>query len=333
MSEDDVFQLLTTQELLSLPPVTWLMDDMIPEEGVVGMYGASGDGKSFVALDWAMCISEGRKWLGLYPTKQAPVIYVAAEGGRGIQQRVRAWMGHHGYRDLGAIYFLLNPLYVREEGAVEAFLELLEEKDIWPGLIVLDTLSRSFGGGEENSSADMGLFMERIIQLAKGRRMALLVIHHMNALGSRERGHTSFRANLDTLFKCEAAKSDTGLVLRVDVKNDKQKDGIERPTVSMSPVEDIKTSLVFEPCDTPEKKKKGSGIPVFMRKADMLKVLAIAENGLTWGEWRIGSGLDKNRFNRRLAKMISESEVFKEGDRYFPMPTNVDIANSEEDDD
>ncbi len=334
MDENDPFQLLTTQELLSLPPITWLMDNMIPEEGVVGLYGAPGSGKSFVALDWAMCISEGRPWLGLHPTQQSPVIYVAAEGGRGIQQRVRAWMGHHGYRDLPAIYFLLNPLYVREEGAVESFLDTLEEADIWPGLIVLDTLSRSFGGGEENSSADMGLFMERIIHLAKGRRMALLVVHHMNATGSRERGHTSFRGNLDTLFKCEAAKSETGQVLRVDVKNDKQKDGIEQPTISMSPVEDVKLSLVFEPCATPVKKQKGVGAPKVMDKSAMLAVLESHGEGLTFTEWSLAARVPKRTFARRLIQLTRDSEIYKDELKYYAMPTNEDLAAiGDEDDD
>ena len=147
----DDLQLLSTQELLSLPPTEWLLDQLIPKEGFVGLFGQPGDGKSFIALDWAMCIAEGKPWLGIYPCTQSPVIYVAAEGGRGIQQRVKAWMYHYGYKDLPAMYYLLSPLYVREEGTVEAFIDHLEEQNVWPGLIVLDTLSRSFGGGEENA--------------------------------------------------------------------------------------------------------------------------------------------------------------------------------------
>jgi hypothetical protein len=330
-TEIDPLQLLTTQELLQLPPVSWLLDSIIPEEGVCGLYGAPGSGKSFIALDWAMCISEGRPWLGVHSCTQAPVIYVAAEGGRGIQQRVRAWMLHHGYKDLPNIFFLLSPLYIRQEGAVESFLFDLEERDIWPGLIVLDTLSRSFGGGEENNSADMGEFVNRLTHLAQGRRMAALVVHHTNAQGSRERGHSAFRGGLDAMYSCDAAKNSDQVIFRVDLANTKQKDGIERAVISMSPVESMKLSLVFEPCDTPEPEKKGPKTPALMRKADMLLVLAIAENGLTWNEWRIGSGMDKNRFSKRLRKMIADGEVIKEHDRYFVMPANKDLAVEDDD--
>jgi hypothetical protein len=117
----DYIDLLHTSDLLALPPATWLMHTLIPEHGRVGLYGDPGGGKSFIALDWAMHISEGMSWLGRYPTKQAPVIYIAAEGGRGIQKRVREWMRFYGKQDLAAMYWLLEPLYVREEGVVQDF--------------------------------------------------------------------------------------------------------------------------------------------------------------------------------------------------------------------
>ena len=326
MLYDDI-HLLTTRELLGLPPVKYLIEGLIPEEGFVGLCGASGDGKSFVALDWAMCLSEGRPWLGRYPVKQCPVVYVAAEGGRGIQQRVRAWMEHYGYADLDAIYFLLNPLYIREEGTVEAFLDVLEEKDIWPGLIVLDTLSRSFGGGEENASADMGAFVDQITKLALGRRMAALVVHHLNAQGSRERGHTSFKGALDAMFMCKATKGPDNKILRLELANTKQKDGADFPPIYMKPVEDVVSSLVFEWTDPPETAPKGPRRVIPMRAQDMLAVLATAEEGLTWAEWRIASGIDKHAFNKRVRKLTLNGEIMKDSGRYYLYPSNRDIAN------
>jgi hypothetical protein len=167
----DYIDLLHTSDLLALPPATWLMHTLIPEHGRVGLYGDPGGGKSFIALDWAMHISEGMSWLGRYPTKQAPVIYIAAEGGRGIQKRVREWMRFYGKQDLAAMYWLLEPLYVREEGVVQDFLDTLERRDIFPGLVVFDTLSRSMGNGDENGP-DMAHFVDRVIHLASQRFMS-----------------------------------------------------------------------------------------------------------------------------------------------------------------
>lgn len=329
MLYDDI-DLLSTQELLSLPPTKWLLDNLIPEEGFVGLFGQPGDGKSFIALDWAMCIATGKPWLGIYPCRQAPVIYVAAEGGRGIQQRVKAWMHHYGYRDLPAMYYLLSPLYVREEGTVEKFLDHLESIEVWPGLIVLDTLSRSFGGGEENASADMGHFVDQITKLAAGRRMAALIVHHMNVKGERERGSTAFRGAADAMFGCRAEKDhENGRILRIELKNDKQKDGAEAPSIFIRPIDDTKYSLVMEGTEGPEPKERGPKQAIAMRTQDMCAVLAVAEDGLTWGEWRISTGIGKDIFNRRVRKLMLDGSVMKDSGRYYLIPTNKDIVGAE----
>lgn len=323
-----------TPELLGLPPAKWLMEGIIPEEGFVGLYGQPGTGKSFIALDWAMCISKGIPWLG-HSTQQRPVIYVAAEGGRGIQTRVREWMRYHQIPKLDAMYWMLNPLYVREEGTVEAFLEKLDytyEEDLWPGLIVLDTLSRSFGGGEENASADMGHFVDQVTKLAQGRRMAALIVHHMNAMGQRERGSTAFRGAADAMWGCFAERDRDGKILRVELKNDKQKDAAETPSIWVRPIEGLK-SLVFEETNPPERKEKGQGIPQSMRKVDMLTLLGTHENGLTFTEWRLASGIEKRKFSRRVKQLLNESDIYRDENRYYVTPSNTDLAELGSDDD
>lgn len=307
-----MIDLLSTEALLALPPPQWLMEGLLPE-GMIGLYGQPSGGKSFLALDWAMCISEGLPWLGVYATKQSPVIYIAAEGGRGIQKRVRAWMQQHDLPTLPAMYWLLNPIYVREEGTVEAFLAMLKGMDINPGLVVFDTLSRSFGNGEENSSADMGHFIDGVIRLATGHHMSALVVHHTNAAGSRERGHTSFRGNLDTMFSCVAEKNGDGRIIRITLKNDKQKDGAEAEPIYVEPIPEITASLVFRVADPPERKKKGEAEPTPMRKRDMLQVLGAAENGFTWNEWRgFCGGIPKASFSRRVRQLLEDGEIQKD---------------------
>src|SRR5262245_199495 len=154
-------ELLTTDDLLKLPPQKWLLEGLIPEQGIAGLYGPSGEAKSFIALDWANHISEGMDWHGR-KVNQSPVVYIAGEGQAGIQKRQRGWMQAHPGHDLRGMYYLLRPLYVREKGVVEDFIEELTSRDIWPGLVVIDTLSRSFGAGDEVNSADMGGFVARV---------------------------------------------------------------------------------------------------------------------------------------------------------------------------
>ncbi len=84
----------TIDELLRLEPPAWLIDDTIPEGELAAIYGAPGDGKSFIALDMALCVAAGIPWQG-HVTQKAYVVYISAEGGRGISKRVAAWLSHH----------------------------------------------------------------------------------------------------------------------------------------------------------------------------------------------------------------------------------------------
>ena len=325
-------QLLTTRKLLQLPPPTWLIQGLLPTDGLIGLSGKSGDGKSFIALDWAMHISQGMPWLGRQ-TNRAPAVYIAAEGGRGIQKRVRAWMKAHGRLDLPGMYFMVSPLYVREEGVVEAFCDALghlEHERINPGLVVIDTLARSFGGGEENSSADMGDFMARITELSAERRASVLVVHHLNATGTKERGHTSFKGGLDAGFLCSAEKNGDRKIVRITLTNNKQKDDEEGRDLYLQPKADISTSLVFEEAPAPEKKERGTGGPKLLDTLGMLALLGASEDGYTWKEWKLVSRLPKDLFNRRRAKLEASNEIYKEDGRYYVTPSTKDLAEDED---
>jgi RecA-family ATPase len=335
-------ELLTYQQLKALPPQQWIMQpNMIPAEGLVILYGPPSSGKSFVALDWALCFATGQSWLGRFPVQKCPVIYIAAEGGSGITKRVVAWADHYGHADLPGAYFLLHPLAVREEGAVDAFLDSLDDMliveddgdvsgiaDLNPGIIIIDTLSRSFGGGDENASTDMADFVDKVVDLAKVKHVAVLVVHHTNATGGRERGHSALRGGADTMFACKAFEDkESGRLISLCLTNDKQKDDAKQPPIHMRPVA-VRKSIVLEETEAPEKEKTPKE-EAAMRKSDMLRVLACSEDGYTWQEWKLACGIDKPLFNRRLKQFQDLGEIYKENGRYRIMPATKDLAEDE----
>lgn len=335
-------KLLTHDELIELPDPRWLLDGLIPENGFVSIYGRSGDGKSFVALDMALCIATGTPWLGRYPVTRAPVIYIAAEGGRGIKRRVEAWRQHHGFDNLLGIYFMLDPLYVRQEGVIEEFGTALETLRVRPGLVVLDTLSRSFGGGEENSSVDMGTFVEEVTKLCKGieqadpepgnewpLEMSVLVVHHKNATGQRERGSTVFKAALDAAFDCTASHDPDGKITSICLSTDKQKDDVPLSPIYMAPKELEAGSLVFELTEPPAKQPRvAPAAPKPMTAKDVYKILTLSEQGYSWGEWRLATGLEKIPFNNRYRQLERAGLVYRAEGRYHAI-TNIDPAQED----
>src|SRR5690606_35069813 len=86
--DGDTLPLLSSMDLDDLPEAETLVDGFLVKESVVRLYGPPKSYKSFVMLDLAGCVAAGIPWCGKYQTSQSRVLYVVAEGVRGIKRRV-----------------------------------------------------------------------------------------------------------------------------------------------------------------------------------------------------------------------------------------------------
>ena len=60
------FKLHSLKDVLNLPPPDWLVTTVMPIGSQVVLFGPSGSGKSFVALDMALpWLATGQPWQGL----------------------------------------------------------------------------------------------------------------------------------------------------------------------------------------------------------------------------------------------------------------------------
>jgi hypothetical protein len=84
------YKLLGADDLRNMPALQWRVRGVLPAEGLAGLYGPSASGKSFLALDMAAAIAEGRRWFDCR-VQAAPVVYAALEGEAGFKLRVAAW--------------------------------------------------------------------------------------------------------------------------------------------------------------------------------------------------------------------------------------------------
>jgi DNA-binding IclR family transcriptional regulator len=89
---------------------------------------------------------------------------------------------------------------------------------------------------------------------------------------------------------------------------------------------DVAQSLLFEECDGPDTKKAAPKEPTPMRKVDMLKVLANAEDGYTFMEWRLAADMPKATCWRRLKQLEKDGLVYRENGKYYVYPATKDIA-------
>lgn len=198
--------LIEARQDVTEPDTPWLVAGLIPQNTIGSIYGEPGSFKSFVALYVADMVAANRPVLGR-STKipLADVIYVAAEGGAGLRKRLDAAEQVHGHAP-SRVGFIRQSLDFRSSLTDCTDLLAAIKTQGWnPSLIIIDTLARSFGGGNENASEDMGAFINIVDHIRRETQAAILIIHHSGKDATRgARGHSSFFAAID--FEFEATK-------------------------------------------------------------------------------------------------------------------------------
>lgn len=192
---------LTLREFTSRSGGSWYVPGVVPVAELFVIFGESSSGKTFFSFDLAAAISRGVEWRGL-KCKQARVLYVAAEGQRGLQRRVEAFCLAHNLslEDL-AITIVPAAPDLRKEDDVVALIETVRARGPC-GLIFIDTLAQVMAGGDENSSADVGLVLKHCRGLAQKTGAMVVLIHHSGKDATKgARGHSSLRAAADGMIE------------------------------------------------------------------------------------------------------------------------------------
>ncbi len=316
-------KLYSIAELLALPGPTWLLEKICTTGALVGVYGPSGHGKSFLALDWALSIAAGKKWQGR-SVQQGMVVYVAAEGGQSISKRVKAWTEARGLDDIPAAFFLLEGIQVRDRGDLEPLVRRIRERGGNPVLIVIDTLARCFVGGDENSAKEMGEFVAGLGWLCEQTGATVMVLHHTGKQAHEmERGSSALRAAADAMIL--VSKDDSAIT----VTNNKQKDAEEFEEMSLHlqqvVFDDGETSCVLQGVDSPTTKLQD--LAGGLRRT--LLMLANTPKALTTEDWQERTGLPQRTLHnhrKELVKLKYVSEIARGVYKATPIGRKVGAA-------
>ena len=296
-------RLYSTRELLALPPPEWLIDGIITEGGVAGMYGAPEAGKSFLAIDMALCIAAGIPWQG-HETQKGFVLYISAEGGSGVGKRALAWLLEHQIdpREADVAWLIESiPVNADSEQMITLMERIVNEVRRHPVLIVVDTLARCFDG-DENQQEDMGRFVAGIDILRQEFGCTVMVVHHTNAGGTRERGNTAFRGAADTMIRIE--KTDNAISLICD----KQKDAAHFDDHLF----ELTVIAAADSCVL-----RHGGATATQTAVALLALLP--EGGLTWVDWQARAQdheIDGRRFAQAFGTLRYQKKVQKRGDSW-----------------
>lgn len=199
-----------------LKPIDWLVKNYIERDSMAVIYGEPGHGKSFVAIDVACSVATGTDWHGRR-VKPGAVFYIAGEGHNGLARRFRAWSEARGVSLADARLYVSNRSAALTDAmsaadVAAAVQELADATGETPALIVVDTLARNFGGGDENSAADMGAFVSNLDNnLRHPWKATVAIVHHSGKDTSKgARGSTALRGAVDAEY--EIARDDTGTI-------------------------------------------------------------------------------------------------------------------------
>jgi hypothetical protein len=265
---DKALPLRYWSDLDKVAPPDRLVRNLLGTTTLALVYGEPGCGKTFFVTDLGMHIALGKEWYGRTVTAGA-VLYVACEGVAGLTNRLAAfrkmWCPPS---DVPFAVFAaainIGPDGEDADVIIDAAHKVKERTGQPVQLIVVDTLARAMGGGDENSAKDMSAFIKACDQIRIGADATVLIVHHSGkSRQSGARGSSALLAAVDTAI--EVTKSNDGTVRTAKVV--KQKDGADGVTFgfALQLVEigrddegEIITTCFVDPCEPGAKKKEVS---------------------------------------------------------------------------
>lgn len=198
------FQFLSAYSLTQQPPKeNWLIKPYLDLGSLGVLFGEPGSMKSFLAIDIGCSVATGHNWHGMPVRKAGAVFYIAGEGFNGLSKRLRAWsIANNSLLEETPFFVSNSPAQLLDESSAKEVVVAIDElvtKHGKPVFVVIDTLNRNFGPGDENKTEDMSKFVACIdaaIRLKYG--CTVLIVHHspLNDPG-RARGASSLRGALD----------------------------------------------------------------------------------------------------------------------------------------
>ena len=218
---------------LELPPERWLVDHIIPIEGISFIVGPEASGKSFFALTLAYSVASGTPWLDKFEVnKQTKVLIIDKENTqRRTQDRLRG-LGITGKN----IYWLTYPqnFAIADDSTKNGYSSIAEfiskkvaKYDV--GYIIFDSFTDVLEGNE-NDRQDIQKFVDAVRQLFP--KKSVMILHHPSkptagiprSSSQKARGSTNIMAQAYTAFYTEAVnKSKTDFTIEQTKAGDAEK--------------------------------------------------------------------------------------------------------------
>lgn len=315
ISKEPIFKRYSIDELESMPPKQWLLDQVFGPGDLGEIYGPSGCGKTFVVIDMIMKICTGGKWAHRFTVNRPMnVAYCAGEGLSALPERFKSGRKHHNNPSLERFsFFKIIPQLFQDVNknfiTIRQFIndwKTHQEKDLGKlDVLFIDTLRRATDGADENSSKDMSDVVNACQLAITELGCAVILIHHTAKSGNTERGSGAVRGAADFMIE---------IIKPIDSRNnatmhcEKLKDGEEwkDQAFSLGKVEGCESACVH--WDEPAQ----DGIIMKGNEKNRNKILAELdkhENGLTGPSIATLIGESRQQADRLINKLVNEGKI------------------------
>lgn len=317
----ELYELLTYEDLCNLPEPSWLVKPELVKGYLTCVYGPPHTGKSFLALHYALEVAQ-----------EFPVVYLIGENATGYKHRVKSWCDYYG-KTPGQIRFIKQPVQLLDMQQVAKLQITLD--GVKPALVIIDTLSKSYAGGDENDARDMRTFAMACDSLRRLFECTVLVVHHTSRAGGNPRGSSVIEGDFDTLI--EISKTEEKGIVKVECKKQKDAPTFEPKQMKIQPTNegamDFSSSCVIIPAGDGSVETHGQVFSELSMK--ILEVLGMPanKNGESFAGLMNTLAVDyyknpaaKQQWYRALKELIPTYVVQpKDRGAYFITPAGLDL--------
>lgn len=251
----------------TLPPMKWLIDDLLPVGGVVMLSAKPKMGKSFLAIQLALSVASGGEFLGFQAQKHE-VLYIDLETSqRSMKNRISMMTA-----DAPKGLYLMTPQEVFEFGNIgngfESQVDYFLESHKGVKLVIVDT----YGLIQGSRTAAQNIYRQEYAEIshlnswARKKGFTLVLIHHQNKQDDYSNpvqgisGSTGITGGLQAYYILSKRDyTDTKTKLTIGGKEIMERDIFIQPESDTN-----RTWIEVEPEDRPSRRKTVSNDKITM---------------------------------------------------------------------
>jgi len=179
----------------------WIVEPLLPARRLVALYSAPKVGKSLLMLELAVAIARGTRVLGTRLGRPRRVLYVDFENDPEGDIRERLLSMQVGPDDLANLCYLSFPTIAHLDTEAGS-LELLAAAEVYDcEVVVIDTVSRSVGGDENENDTWLNFYRHTGMKLKKAQKALIRLDHTGKDETKGQRGGSAKGGDVDAVWK------------------------------------------------------------------------------------------------------------------------------------